>query len=142
MGATLTQGVLAALFFNYLHQAGSVPALLRLNAELAHGARVEVHVWRSFMPPAHLLLAGTGDARIALHDHGSAPASAVAAALAPGALLLAPAWARATLPPCANASVWAVHGPHLDMDHLPEMSALVRERGLWAAVAYVVDRSG
>jgi hypothetical protein len=139
MGATLAQGVLAALFFNYLHQAGSVPALLRLNAELAHG---DVHVWRSFMPPAHLLLAGAGGAQVTLHDHGSAPAQTVAAALAPGAFLLAPAWAHATLPPRANSTVLAVYGPHLDMDHLPEMGALVREQGIWDAVAYVVDRSG
>lgn len=177
-----------ALFFGVLHQAGVVPALLRINEEVLHfsgavplnkatlqalalqgeggaeglwlgdllntpgsaagvgvgvgGVTLVVHVWRSFMPPRHLLLpagAGAGASglpRVTLIDHGSQTPQDLLANLSGTAskqeqeqehhLLLAPTWALDSLLPLLSADDSAAtatggHSP-LQLDTLALLS--------------------
>lgn len=201
----LLQALGLALFFGVAHQAGIVPALLRINEEVLHfsgaapftsatlqalalqgagegsgdglwlgelltassgtataagvgmgmggASTLVVHVWRSFMPPRHLLLPAVGRGhdtallpRVTLIDHGSQDAQQLLLSLSrtdeqQQHLLLAPTWALDTLRPLlsqdSDASetggslqmdTLALVSPHVDTDHLAESWTLFQTR--------------
>lgn len=56
----LTHSILFTVLFGYLHQGGLLPALFALNGQLHDPStatrNVDIVLWRTFMPPRHLLL--------------------------------------------------------------------------------------
>ena len=175
----VAQHLLLVCFYS-LHHCALLPTLFHLNALLRASTptpalelsphsfplRTELHVWRTFMPPRHLVLPPRDVdvwARASVQDHGSLDVEQLAGLLlAPRnievppmprtleppsnellRLLIAPAWA---LPPLeaelqrreARTDVLYVSQPQLDMDHLPEVAALWPSLGLQAAALRVV----
>ncbi|PWN93638.1 hypothetical protein FA10DRAFT_299006 [Acaromyces ingoldii] len=145
---SLVQHLLVTLLFSIAHQAGIVPSLLQVNQDLLHDHQrpVELHFWRSFMPPRHLLLPPHSHATV--QDHGSATASTMASALSHTPptndtlrLLFAPTWAVVTLnKDDLPFSPLYTFRPHLDMDHLGETVDAWRNgaRSLTDSAAYEV----
>lgn len=156
------QSVGMVLVFGVAHQAGVTPALLWVSSRSSRGSiqehaavgpppspesssssssssttdNVNVHTWRTFMPPPHLLAPQqvSPSYTYTLVDHGSAPMQQIIDSLQQQQeheqqqnWLLAPTWALTTLPlyitdhdqHCFTTlySTW----PHLDTDHFGEM---------------------
>ena len=121
-----------------------MPALVAVNARLRSTAPApsQVVVWRTYMPPRHLItpvLACASDLFAALIEsagsqHRAAPAvtDLAGASVAklqttlsaqPTSLRVAPSWAIADvkLDPCLRLHRLSRHGPHLDLDNLDEL---------------------
>ncbi|CAO1620455.1 unnamed protein product [Sympodiomycopsis kandeliae] len=147
------QSVSMVIFFGYSHQAGIVPALMQLNQDLRISKSYDsIHTWRTFMPPAHLLLPSSIPLshNDTLVDHGSSPIGYLINNLSKSChdhlcVLITPTWALDTFPqedkrisldPVATYSYF----PHLDMDHLDEIHDSFRKRyqqqgkGTWNAI--------
>ncbi|CAO1620984.1 unnamed protein product [Jaminaea pallidilutea] len=168
------QALAMIAFFGIGHQGGLVPALLHIDGQLraqnvtdgllssaavtatTSHTTLDVHIWRNFMPPRHLLTAlwmqtpeGSPTLAVSLFDHGSMGAEDLLTTLHERAssaeggaslqLLLAPSWALATLPsatersphPCFRLHEIVTFAPHIDTDHLGETLNVLRQTRQW-----------
>jgi phosphatidylinositol glycan class Z len=137
MWITIAQNIVTTVFFGMLHQAGVIPTMLDVHDHLcnhtlaSYNNRIQIVVWRSFMPPRHLILpAGKGGEGVSIDDRQSMPVELLAETLSsdPGRekILLGPSWALnkdveayfqglgISLAPLTRSYL------HLDTDHLGE----------------------